>query len=293
MNQSQPGILSDVPRSARYLTFSLLPDVNAQEAIQHLATTIDLDNNVVGLGHSLLLATRATIKRLRDFPQMVGPGIEIPSTPSALWVWLKGDDRGELIHRSREIEVVLADYFQLTDIVDAFQYADSRDMTGYIDGTENPTGQEAIDAGILIGQGEGLDGSSFVAVQQWVHDMDTFDSMSQEEQDNSIGRRKSDNVEFDGAPPSAHVKRTAQESFDPEAFILRRSMPWGDTQAMGLMFVAFGKSFDAFEAQLQRMVGLDDGVTDALFKFTQPISGAYFWCPPVKDGKLDVNVVCG
>lgn len=291
MTQSQPGILASVPKAASYMTFSMIPGVDPKDAINHLENTIDLSSDVVGLGRSLLLAARVNIKRLRDFPQMVGPGIEIPSTPAALWLWLRGNDKGELIHRSRTMEHALADYFQATSIIEAFQYADSRDLTGYVDGTENPTGDNAVNAGILKGQGEGLDGSSFVAVQQWVHDMDTFEEMAEKEQDDIIGRRKSDNVEFAESPPSAHVKRTAQESFDPEAFILRRSMPWGNDQAMGLVFVAFGNSFDAFEAQLTRMVGLDDGIADGLFKFTQPISGSYYWCPPIKGDSLDLSIV--
>ena len=52
------------------------------------------------------------------------------------------------------------------------------------------------------------------------------------------------------------------------------------------MFVAFGHSLDAFQAQMRRMVGLEDGIVDALFRFTRPLSGAYFWCPPMQDGKL-------
>ena len=166
-------------------------------------------------------------------------------------------------------------------------------MSGYIDGTENPTGEKAFDAAILQGQGEGMDGSSFVAVQQWLHDLDRFDAFSQKEKDHIIGRRLADNEELEDAPPTAHVKRTAQESFDPEAYIVRRSMPWAEEQSTGLVFVAFGKSFDAFEALLTRMVGLEDSVSDALFKFTQPVSGAYYWCPPVKDGRLDLSVIIG
>jgi len=99
------------------------------------------------------------------------------------------------------------------------------------------------------------------------------------------------NKELEKAPASAHVKRTAQESFDPEAFILRRSMPWSEGTRGGLNFVAFGKSFDAYEAQLKRMVGAEDGITDALFKFTLPISGSYFWCPPMQRGKLDLRAL--
>ena len=71
-------------------------------------------------------------------------------------------------------------------------------------------------------------------------------------------------IEIVDAPASAHVKRSAQESFEPEAFILRRSMPWAEGARGGLNFVAFGKSFDAFEAQLKRMAGAEDGITDVL-----------------------------
>ncbi|MFN9974616.1 MAG: Dyp-type peroxidase, partial [Phycisphaerae bacterium] len=137
----------------------------------------------------------------------------------------------------------------------------------------------------------GLAGSSFVAVQQWEHDLERFNAMSPARRDHCIGRRLSDNAELDDAPDSAHVKRTAQESFDPEAFVVRRSMPWTEGQRCGLVFTAFGRSLDAFEAQLRRMLGVEDGTSDALFQFTRPLSGAYFWCPPVKGGRLDLSAI--
>lgn len=68
-------------------------------------------------------------------------------------------------------------------------------------------------------------------------------------------------------------------------------MPWADGSRAGLVFVAFGKSVEAFEALLRRMIGADDGVADALFGFTRPITGSYFWCPPVKNWSLDVQAV--
>ena len=137
----------------------------------------------------------------------------------------------------------------------------------------------------------GLGGASFVAVQQWVHDLDRFAAMPHKDQDNAIGRRKRDNKELDSAPASAHVKRTAQESFAPEAFVLRRSMPWADATRAGLVFVAFGRSLDAFEAQLKRMAGAEDGIADALFTFTRPVTGAYYWCPPVRKGRIDLRAI--
>jgi putative iron-dependent peroxidase len=115
--------------------------------------------------------------------------------------------------------------------------------------------------------------------------------MSQGQQDDAIGRYRESNEEFD-APPSAHVKRTAQEDFDPEAFVLRRSMPWSSDGQSGLVFVAYAKSFYAFDAQMKRMTGADDGIVDALFHFTRPITGSLYWCPPLrKNGSLDLSLL--
>ena len=115
--------------------------------------------------------------------------------------------------------------------------------------------------------------------------------MSPLARDQAVGRRRTDNVELDDAPASAHVKRTAQESFEPAAFTWRRSMPWVQGDEGGLMFVSFGASFDGFEAQLRRMSGAEDGVRDALFGMSQPVSGAYFWCPPAGPAGLDLHAV--
>jgi putative iron-dependent peroxidase len=289
MSEVQPGILGSCPRLARYLTFALTNALEARKALQSLCEVVDGDKTVVGLGQPLVLALSGRIAGLRAFPSYVGPAFTVPATPAALWCWLRGDDRGELLHRSRAIQRAVAPAFNLETVIDAFQYGKSRDLTGYQDGTENPKGKKATEAAIVQGQGQEMDGSSFVAVQQWVHDFDKFDSLSVKDQDNSIGRRKSDNEELADAPPSAHIKRTAQETFTPQAFVLRRSMPWAEGARGGLVFVAFGKSLDAFEAQLKRMVGAEDGITDGLFKFTRPISGSYFWCPPVKKGRLDLR----
>jgi len=170
-------------------------------------------------------------------------------------------------------------------------YGRGLDLTGYEDGTENPKGKKAAEAAIVQDKRAGFGGASFVAVQQWMHDLEKFAAMPRKKQDDTIGRRKSDNREIGNAPPSAHVKRTTQESFSPEAFVLRRSMPWADATRAGLVFVAFGKSLAAFEAQLKRMVGAEDGTADALFTFTRSVTGAYFWCPPVKNARLDLRAI--
>ena len=292
MTPVQRAILEPIPSVARYLTMELAPGVDARAALNRLAACLDASRAVVGIGRSLVLALGRDVPGLRDFPARAAAGIEVPSTPGALWCWLRGDDRGELVHRTRAVEAAVAPAFRTVAIIDAFRYGSSRDLTGYEDGTENPQGDAAVAAATLDGAGPGLDGSSFVAVQQWLHDLDRFAAMSRDEQDATVGRRRDDNEEIDDAPPSAHVKRTAQESFDPDAFVVRRSMPWADGARSGLVFVAFGRSFDAFEAQMRRMAGEEDGITDALFGFTRPLTGAYFWCPPVgPTGKLDLRAL--
>jgi putative iron-dependent peroxidase len=287
----QQGVLAPLPAQARYLTFDLKAEQSPRRALQALAALADGEQCVVGLGRTAIAACGAEIEGLREFPSFSGRGFSVPSTPAALWCWLRGDDRGDLVHLTHRIETALAPAFAVTAVVDAFRHGKGQDLSGYEDGTENPKGKKAVAAAVAAGRGAGLDGSSFVAVQQWAHDFPRFEAMSSREQDHAVGRRRRDNVELENAPASAHVKRTAQENFTPEAFVLRRSMPWADAARAGLMFVSFGKSVDAFEAQLRRMVGADDGIVDAIFKFTQPLTGCYFWCPPLRNGRLDLRAI--
>ncbi|MCP5054720.1 MAG: Dyp-type peroxidase [bacterium] len=293
MKNIQTGILSDVPNVARYLYFSLKPGHDLKRVRHSLQNIGDGEKIVIGLGAPLLEPAGNKLPDYRTHPDFTSLDLVPPDAPIAVWCWLRGGDRGELVHQTRSVAKELDGDFKLEKIIDAFKYGAGRDLTGYEDGTENPTGNDAIEAAFDTAGNDDLKGSSYVAVQQWVHDMDTFESMPRQDQDHAIGRRKSDNEELDDAPISAHVKRTAQESFSPEAFVLRRSMPWAKGAEHGLVFVAFGKSFYAFEAQMKQMVGDNDGVKDALFKFTNPISGDYFWCPPMKDGKLNLKAIEG
>jgi porphyrinogen peroxidase len=290
MSVPQRGIALPLPPSARYLTFRVGDRARVRHALSVLAAMTPDDGLVVGLGASLIGMLGADVPGVREFPILDGARVAIPSTPASLWCWLRGDDRGALLLRGRELARSIAPGFELEDEVDGFRHGSGRDLTGYEDGTENPKG-DAVAEVTFAGGAQGLAGSSFVAVQRWHHDLDRFSQLEPAAQDRAIGRRRSDNVELPDAPPAAHVKRTAQESFEPEAFVLRRSMPWSDGRGHGLVFVAFGRSFDAFDAQLRRMAGIDDGIVDALFDFTRPATGGYFWCPPVADGRLDLRVL--
>ena len=294
----QPGIFDAPPPVARYVLFNLAgADVDAaaiRAALGRLSPLVDGSDVVVGVGPSLAQKLGARIPDLHEFPEFSREGVKVPVTPGTLWCWLRGSDLGDLLHVTRKVQKALAPAFVMRHVLDAFSHAvgesgHGHDLTGFEDGTENPTGEEAQVAAFVHGAGEGLDGSSYVAVQQWVHDLDAFERLGDAERDAHFGRRLADNEEIEDAPQTAHVKRTAQESFEPEAFVLRRSMPWMLGMQAGLQFVAFGKSHQAFEQQMRRMAGHDDGIVDAMFAISRPVTGAYFWCPPMKDGRLDLR----
>jgi putative iron-dependent peroxidase len=291
MSFAQPAIALEVPRAARYLTFDLRPGADPRPALERLAARAVGEDLVVGLGPPLLAALAADLPGLRPITPHIGPGVAVPSTPAALWAWVRAEDAGAALHVGREVEALLTDAFAVRSVELAFRYDTGRDLTGYEDGTENPAGAEADAAALVAGAGPGRDGASYVAVQRWVHDLGAMDALESAARDHVIGRRRQDNEELADAPAAAHVKRAAQEDFTPPAFVLRRSMPYADPGGQGLVFVAFGRSLDAFDAILARMTGQDDGIVDNLFRFSRPVTGATYWCPPVRGGRLDLSAV--
>jgi porphyrinogen peroxidase len=289
-NPYQPGILQPVPALAQHQFWQRRPEASADQVKQVLRSvweTVDGKSVVLGLGASLGADLRLGAPReLKAFVEPMGSRLKLPNTPSDLWLWLrskaqddKGTEQAQLLALSRKLHALLASAFKLQESVACFRHAEGRDLTGYEDGTENPKGKKALATGIAP------DGSSFVALQKWQHQWHKIDAMSEQQRNLAIGRVRKTNEEIEDAPESAHVKRTAQEDFilsdSSEGFSLRRSMPWSDDVNSGLMFTSFGKNFEAFEAQLAKMVGAMDGVTDAVFRMSKPVSGAYFWCPPL------------
>ena len=290
MTLSQSAILKPPPRSGRFLTLGLVHETNASDAVDRIAS-LKLDGTIiVGLGDPLVRAAGRALEGLRPFPAVSGPSVAFPSTQGALWLFLGGDDPGDVLHRARRGLAHLGDAFRLDEDVASFVYAGGRDLSGFEDGTENPKDARATEVAIASGA-SGLEGSSFVATQRWVHDLNRIEKLSPTERSAIIGRDLGSNEELAGAPASAHVKRAAQESYDPTAFMLRRSMPWGNVEQHGLYFVAYGASLDPFERVLHRMAGLEDGVPDAMLRFTRPVSGGYYWCPPVSGERLDLSAL--
>jgi putative iron-dependent peroxidase len=289
MPDPQASILEPIPLVGRSLTFRVAPETDIPNALRRLRDGLSPDCGVVGIGEPVVLALGKPLDGLRTFPAMSGPACSVPSTQQALCFLLRGPDRGAVFDLTQDIRELVADAFVLVDSVDTFKYREGRDLTRFEDGTENPKGKLARKAAI-VGDGP-LEGSSFVAVQRWVHDLVRFRRFGEARREELIGRRADSNEEIEDAPESAHVKRTEQESYEPETFMVRRSMPWATAEQEGLEFVAFVESLDRFERQMHRMVGHDDGIVDGLFTFSRPVTGGYYWCPPVKDGKLNLRAL--
>lgn len=282
---SQSAILSDVAPAARYIVLDVPPDVPAADLAHRLRELTVGDHLLVGLGEPFVRALGVEHPGLRTFPSMSGPGCAVPSTQGALFLHTRGDDHGDTLSAMHKAIVAMDPKrtLRIVEDVAAFRHLEGRDLSGYEDGTENPKGDEAIAAALCD------DGSSFVAAQRWIHDLGGFESMSPPERDHIIGRSRETNDELDDAPSSAHVKRAAQEDFEPPAFMVRRSMPYGTVTEHGLYFIAYARSLDPFEQVMRRMIGRDDGVVDGLFRFSRPVSGGFYWCPAVRGTQLDLR----
>jgi putative iron-dependent peroxidase len=285
----QPAVLADPPTLARSLVFRLRPKADPVPALRALRDAMPPDWGIIAIGEQLALRVGRPIPGLRTFPAFSGPEALVPSTQGSLWVLLRADEFTSLYKHEGVVRGLLRATFAIDDAVNTFFYDGGRDLSGFEDGTANPRDEAAV-AAAIVAEGP-LAGSSFVAVQRWIHDLNRFSGLTPADADNIIGRRLATNEEFEDAPESAHVKRTAQELFVPEAYIVRRSMPWSDGEEHGIEFIAYGDTLDKFEEMLRRMAGLDDGITDGLFSFSHPLTGGYYWVPPVRDGKVDLTAL--
>lgn len=208
MSRYQPGILDALPKHAIHLFFDLEPETDIPALLANIQRLAQGQDVVCGLGAPLLQGAHG-LRVYKDYPALTGTGLALPSTPSALWCWLRGEERGDLLQLARHWVNGLKGHMVCQQQIDCFLHHGNRDLSGYEDGTENPEGDAALDTAVVQGLGDGLDGGSFAVIQQWLHQFDRLAAMSQTERDHCIGRRQSDNEELDDAPDTAHVKRTA------------------------------------------------------------------------------------
>jgi putative iron-dependent peroxidase len=176
---------------------------------------------------------------------------------------------------SRAVVDELGETARLANETVGWPYHHDLDLTGFIDGTENPTLVESTRVA-LIPPGTPGEGGSILLLQQWEHDAVAWESLPVSAQESIIGRRKADSAELDPPPPTSHVARTDQERFGT---IFRRNIAYGSLVRHGTIFVGFCADQRILAAMLESMVGRGGGPPDRLTTVTRAITGAYYVIP--------------
>lgn len=207
----------------------------------------------------------------------------VANTPRDIFVWLRSATRDRLFDSARAVDAALGGGLALE--VAGFDYRDSRDLTGFVDGTANPKGAAAAEAALVPAGAAGA-GGTHVLTQRWRHDLAAFHTLPVAEQERVIGRTRADSVELSGPamPDTAHVARVDTARDGVAQTIFRRSFPWGGVAEHGLYFLAFSRDAARFEYLLRRMFGAaGDGVRDRLTEFSIPVTGALWFAPSLEE----------
>jgi porphyrinogen peroxidase len=285
MATPQAGIFALGTASHAYLEFDLASGADGAEAVARVAamreprTTIGGVNLVAGFRPELWaqVAPDAAPPGITGFnaPILGVEAYTLPATQHDVVIWLTGASYDVVFDLSRAVMVELADHLHLASEVVGWPYHHDLDLTGFMDGTENPTLVEAT-TDALIPAGTPGEGGSILLLQQWEHDAGAWEGLSVKRQEAAIGRRKADSVELDPRPASSHVARTDQDDFGT---IFRRNMAYGSLARHGTIFVGFSATQQTLAAMLESMVGLGDGPRDELTRFTRAMTGAYYVIP--------------
>ena len=288
MSTSQNGIFALGTASHAYLELDARqPDatrelVSAVASLREPRTTMGGINLVAGFRPELWreVVPDDAPSRVEGFNRdLVGAdGYTMPATQHDAVLWLSGSAYDVVFDAARGAIAALGSVASLADETSSWPYQHDRDLTGFIDGSENP---DLIDAAELatIPDGRPGAGGSVLLLQKWSHDVTAWESLPAERQEQVIGRTKDESVELDDKPPDSHVARTDQDQFGK---IFRRNMPYGTVADHGTMFVGFSADQRPLATMLESMAGLPDGVRDTLTLYTQPLTGAYYFVPSIQ-----------
>ena len=202
-------------------------------------------------------------------------GYTMPATQHDAVLWLSGSEYDVVFEVARNAIAELRPLATVAEETSSWPYMHDRDLTGFIDGSENPTLIEAADL-VLIPEGRAGAGGTILLLQKWEHDSTAWESQPVEAQELVIGRKKPDSIELDDKPADSHVASTDQDRFGK---IFRRNMPYGTVTNHGTMFVGFSAEQKRLSDMLESMAGLTTGSRDALTRFTHPLTGAYYFIP--------------
>jgi porphyrinogen peroxidase len=285
MATPQTGIFALGTMSHAYLELDERPGADPRELVRLVGslreprTTIGGVNLVAGFRPELWeqVAPGSSPAELKGFnePILGTAGQPLPATQHDAVVWLTGGAYDVVFDASRGVIAALASHATLANEIVGWPYHRDLDLTGFIDGTENPTLVEATDAAI-VESGLPGEGGSVLLLQQWEHDADRWEGLPRAEQEAIIGRRKLDSVELDPRPELSHVTRTDQDRFGK---IFRRNIGYGSITRHGTIFVGFSRDRRRLDAMLDSMVGRGVEGRDRLTDFAHAVTGAYYFVP--------------
>jgi porphyrinogen peroxidase len=285
MSTAQAGIFALGTASHAYLELDLREGGASRELVTAVASLREPRTTMGGV--NLVAGFRPELWRdafpddapsgLEGFNRdLVGPdGYTMPATQHDAVLWLSSSAYDVVFDTARAAIAALEAVASLAEETSSWPYRHDRDLTGFIDGSENPN---LIDAAELatIPEGRPGAGGSILLLQKWNHDATAWEALPVAQQEQVIGRTKDESVELDDKPADSHVARTDQDQFGK---IFRRNMPYGTVTDHGTMFVGFSADQRPLATMLESMAGLADGVRDALTLYTQPLTGAYYFVP--------------
>ena len=288
MHTPQAGIFALGTSSHAYLEFDLLDAkrcvefASAISAIREPRTTTGGVNFVIGFRPELWrkLVPGDAPADVEGFNKDVQgtEGFVMPATQHDALVWLSGSAYDVLFDMARSVIHDLAGQAVLKEETSSWPYRHDRDLTGFIDGSENPTLLDAP-ADALLPEGVPGAAGSVLLLQKWKHRTAQWEALPVEKQELIMGRTKADSIELENKPADSHVARTDQDEFGN---IFRRNMPYGNVEDHGTVFVGFSAEQKRLSGMLDSMAGLVTGTRDALTRYTQPLTGSYYFVPSVE-----------
>jgi porphyrinogen peroxidase len=284
----QTGIFALGNLAHTYLELSLKDPGRSLELVKAVAdlseprTTMGGVNLVAGFRPELWrdVAPDRSPGELHGFeaPVLGLEGYTMPATQQDLVLWIAGGSFDVVFDAALGMVAAIRELADLVTDTVSWSYHRDLDLTGFIDGTENPT---LLEAGpqVLVPDGSAGAGGSVLLLQKWVHDAAAWSELGEQQQEQVMGRRKADSVELDDKPETSHVARTDQDEF---GHIFRRNTPYGWVSEHGTVFVGFSAEQGPLARMLDSMAG-KDGVRDALTRFATPLTGAYYFVPSADD----------
>ncbi len=295
--EPQIGVCPEPAHAAHFLVLRVRDHARAGREVGRILAALperlaELDPNerpaklavTIGIGPELwdVLSPGRRPHGLRPFRALEANGRRAPSTGGDVLLHVTSSLRDLTFDLVLEARTKLGERVDVVEDVAAFRRKDARDLTGFIDGTENPTGDERA-AWALVGDDDpAFAGGSYVFTQRWVHDLAKWSRLAVAEQEDVIGRRKPDSEELPDElkPPTSHAARSNLVVDDEELKIVRQSLPYGNASEAGLFFIAYCRTPDIPEQMLARMMGTSgDGLADRLTEFSRAVSGAHFFAP--------------